>query len=84
MNNKQLVVKELKAKVVLIKYVEEHAFNFNLAFNENITKQIYLLIVKSMIEVVYHKKGKQIYDDWNKKKIPGLYLLAAYDIFTLL
>ena len=28
--NKQVVVKELKVKVDLTKYIEEHAFNFDL------------------------------------------------------
>ena len=96
-NNKQVVVKELKVKVDLTKYVEEHAFNFDLAFDENITnEQIYLQTVRPMIEAAFHKtkvtcfaygqtgSGKTFTMMGNKKQIPGLYLLAAYDIFTLL
>ena len=96
-NNKQVVVKELKVKVDLTKYVEEHAFNFDLAFDENITnEQIYLQTVRPMIEAAFHKtkvtcfaygqtgSGKTFTMMGNKRQIPGLYLLAAYDIFTLL
>ena len=96
-NNKQVVVKELKVKVDLTKYVEEHAFNFDLAFDENVTnEQIYLQTVRPMIEAAFHKtkvtcfaygqtgSGKTFTMMGNKRQIPGLYLLAAYDIFTLL
>ena len=38
---------ELKVTVDLTKYVEEHAFNFDLVFDENITnEQIYLQTVR--------------------------------------
>ena len=96
-NNKQVVVKELKVKVDLTKYVEEHAFNFDLAFDENVTnEQIYLQTVRPMIEAAFHKtkvtcfaygqtgSGKTFTMMGNKRQIPGLYLLAAYDIFALL
>ena len=96
-NNKQVVVKELKVKVDLTKYVEEHVFNFDLAFDENVTnEQIYLQTVRPMIEAAFHKtkvtcfaygqtgSGKTFTMMGNKKQIPGLYLLAAYDIFSLL
>ena len=96
-NNKQVVVKELKVKVDLTKYIEEHAFNFDLAFDENANnEQIYLQTVRPMIEAAFHKtkvtcfaygqtgSGKTFTMMGNKKQIPGLYLLAAYDIFTLL
>ena len=96
-NNKQVVVKELKVKVDLTKYIEEHAFNFDLAFDENITnEQIYLQTVRPMIEAAFHKtkvtcfaygqtgSGKTFTMMGNKRQIPGLYLLAAYDIFSLL
>ena len=96
-NNKQVVVKELKVKVDLTKYIEEHAFNLDLAFDENANnEQIYLQTVRPMIEAAFHKtkvtcfaygqtgSGKTFTMMGNKKQIPGLYLLAAYDIFTLL
>ena len=96
-NNRQVVVKELKVKVDLTKYIEEHAFNFDLAFDEMITnEQIYLQTVRPMIEAAFHKikvtcfaygqtgSGKTFTMMGNRRQIPGLYLLAAYDIFTLL
>ena len=96
-NNRQVVVKELKVKVDLTKYIEEHAFNFDLAFDESVTnEQIYLQTVRPMIEAAFHKikvtcfaygqtgSGKTFTMLGNRRQIPGLYLLAAYDIFTLL
>ena len=96
-NNRQVVVKELKVKVDLTKYIEEHAFNFDLVFDETITnEQIYLQTVRPMIEAAFHKikvtcfaygqtgSGKTFTMMGNRRQIPGLYLLAAYDIFTLL
>ena len=96
-NNRQVVVKELKVKVDLTKFIEEHAFNFDLAFDEFITnEQIYLQTVRPMIEAAFHKikvtcfaygqtgSGKTYTMMGNRRQIPGLYLLAAYDIFTLL
>ena len=96
-NNRQVVVKELKVKVDLTKYIEEHSFNFDLAFDETVTnEQIYLQTVRPMIEAAFHKvkvtcfaygqtgSGKTFTMMGNRRQIPGLYLLAAYDIFTLL
>ena len=96
-NNRQVVVKELKVKVDLTKYIEEHSFNFDTAFDESITnEQIYLQTVRPMIEAAFHKikvtcfaygqtgSGKTFTMMGNRRQIPGLYLLAAYDIFTLL
>ena len=36
-NGRQVVVKELKTKVDLTKFIEEHSFQFDLAFNEQTT-----------------------------------------------
>ena len=96
-NNKQVIVKELKTKVDLTKYIEEHSFTFDQAFNENATnEQIYLSTVRPMIEAAFHKtkvtcfaygqtgSGKTFTMMGNTKQIPGLYLLAAYDIFSIL
>ena len=96
-NNRQVVVKELKVKVDLTKYIEEHTFNFDLAFDETMTnEQIYLQTVRPMIEAAFHKikvtcfaygqtgSGKTFTMMGNRHQIPGLYLLAAFDIFTLL
>ena len=55
-NNRQVVVKELKVKVDLTKYIEEHSFNFDLAFDETVSnEQIYLQTVRPMIEAAFHK-----------------------------
>ena len=98
---RQVVVKELKQKVDLTKYIEEHSFQFDLAFNESTTnEQIYVETVRPMIEAAFNKTkvtcfaygqtgsgktytmmGNNIY---NNNTTPGMYLLAAYDIFTLL
>jgi len=96
-NNRQVVVKELKVKVDLTKYIEEHSFNFDLAFDETVSnEQIYLQTVRPMIEAAFHKikvtcfaygqtgSGKTFTMMGNRRQIPGLYLLAVYDIFTLL
>ena len=95
-NNRQVVVKELKVKVDLTKYIEEHAFNFDLAFDETMTnEQIYLQTVRPMIEAAFHKikvtcfaygqtgSGKTFTMMGNRHQIPGLYLLAAFDIIIL-
>ena len=93
----QVVVKELKTKVDLTKYIEEHSFIFDLAFAENSSnEQIYIQTIRPMIEAAFNKtkvtcfaygqtgSGKTFTMMGNNSKIPGMYLLAAYDIFTLL
>ena len=93
----QIVVKELKTKVDLTKYIEEHSFIFDLAFAENASnEQIYIQTIRPMIEAAFNKtkvtcfaygqtgSGKTFTMMGNNSKIPGMYLLAAYDIFTLL
>ena len=96
-DNKKVIVKEQKQKVDLTKYIEEHQFIFDLAFNQEATnEQIYLQAVRPMIEAAFNKtkvtcfaygqtgSGKTYTMMGIKNKIPGLYLLAAYDIFSLL
>lgn len=99
-NHRQVVVKELKTKVDLTKFIEEHSFNFDLAFNEQSTnEQIYIETVRPMIEAAFNKtkvtcfaygqtgSGKtftMMGSNGMDMSCPGMYLLAAYDIFTLL
>ena len=91
-----LIVKELKTKVDLTKYIEEHAFTFDLVYNDDTQNEtIYLETVRPMIEAAFNKtkvtcfaygqtgSGKT-FTMMGKATSPGLYLLAAYDIFTLL
>ena len=94
---KIVIVKEQKQKVDLTKYVEEHQFIFDLAYNQETTnEQIYSETVRPMIEAAFNKtkvtcfaygqtgSGKTYTMMGIKNKIPGLYLLAGYDIFSLL
>ena len=99
-NHHQVVVKELKQKVDLTKYIEEHSFQFDLAFNEATSnEQIYIETVRPMIEAAFNKtkvtcfaygqtgSGKtytMMGSNSSSNSTPGMYLLAAYDIFTLL
>ena len=99
-NHRQVIVKELKTKVDLTKFIEEHTFKFDLAFNEQTTnEQIYIETVRPMIEAAFNKTKVTCfaYGQTGSGKTytmmgangldmgtPGMYLLAAYDIFTLL
>ena len=99
-NGRQVVVKELKTKVDLTKFIEEHSFQFDLAFNEQTTnEQIYIETVRPMIEAAFNRtkvtcfaygqtgSGKtytMMGANGSEMVTPGMYLLAAYDIFTLL
>ena len=51
-----IIVKELKNKVDLTKYIEEHHFTFDAAYDEKSTnQQIYNEIVKPMIKAAFEK-----------------------------
>ena len=89
-------MKELKIKVDLIKYVEEHAFNFDLAFDEDVTKeQIYLQTVRPMIEAAFLKtkvtcftygltgSGKTFTMMGRKIQTTGLTFLQSYQGFSI-
>lgn len=91
-----LTVKELRSKVDLTKYIEEHPFTFDLVYDEtSLNENIYIETVRPMIEAAFNKakvtcfaygqtgSGKT-FTMMGKENSPGLYLLAAYDIFTLL
>ena len=96
-DNKKVIVKERKQKVDLTKYIEEHQFIFDLAYDHNSTnEEIYLETVRPMIQAAFNKvkvtcfaygqtgSGKTYTMMGVKNKIPGLYLFAGYDIFSLL
>lgn len=54
-----LVVKELKTKVDMTKYIEEHSFTFDNVYSEDSTNQeIYLETVRPMIEAAFKTKAK--------------------------
>jgi len=97
------VVREMKTKVDLTKYIEEHAFNFDRAFEETSTnQQIYLEAMRPLVQSLFNKakvtcfaygqtgSGKTYTmmgdsgTDCGGNSMPGLYLLAAQDIFALL
>ena len=95
--NKKVIVKEQKQKVDLTKYMEEHQFIFDLAYDQDATNEkIYLETVRPMIQAAFNKtkvtcfaygqtgSGKTYTMMGVKNKIPGLYLFAGYDIFSLL
>ena len=51
-----IIVKELKNKVDLTKYIEEHKFTFDRAYGDNSTNQmIYNEMLKPMIEAAFNK-----------------------------
>ena len=54
--NNTIIVKELKNKVDLTKYIEEHKFTFDRAYGDNSTNQlIYNEMLKPMIEAAFNK-----------------------------
>ena len=87
-----------RTKVDLTKYEEEYQFNFDAAFDEHTTnQQLYLAVVRPIVEAAFNRarvtcfaygqtgsgKTYTMLGDYNDR-VPGLYLLAAYDIFCLL
>ena len=55
-NKNTIIVKELKNKVDLTKYIEEHKFTFDRAYDENSSNQlIYNDMLKPMIEAAFNK-----------------------------
>ena len=54
--NNTIIVKELKNKVDLTKYIEEHKFTFDRAYGDNSSNQlIYNEMLKPMIEAAFNK-----------------------------
>lgn len=94
-NNDGIILKELKEKLDLTKYVEEHYFVFDQVYDENNSnKDIYNSCVKDLVEYAFDggKSTVFAYGQTGSGKtftmmgkdngnIPGLYLLACNDIF---
>ena len=58
-SKQSLIVKELKTKVDMSKYIEEHNFTFDNAYGEDSTNEdIYLETVRPMIEAAFYSKAK--------------------------
>jgi len=96
-----IIVKELKEKVDLTKYIEEHHFVFDQIFDTDTTNQdFYVQVVQPLVSALF--LGSKVtwfaYGQTGSGKthtmmgppgdiehqIPGMYLLAANDIFTLM
>lgn len=96
-----MVVKELKEKVDLTKYIEEHHFVFDQVFEDNVSNQeFYVQTVQPLVSALFlgskvtcfaygqtgsgktHTMMGPPVD--SEHKVPGMYLLAANDIFTLM
>jgi len=98
-----VIVREPKLKVDLTRYVEEHNFLFDQAFDETVTNErLYCACVRPIIDAVFKKakctcfaygqtgSGKTFTmmgppkGQTEKDKTPGIFLLAAQDIFRCL
>eukprot|EP01017_Pseudomicrothorax_dubius_P016156 TRINITY_DN1836_c0_g1_i1.p1 TRINITY_DN1836_c0_g1~~TRINITY_DN1836_c0_g1_i1.p1 ORF type:complete len:638 (+),score=143.28 TRINITY_DN1836_c0_g1_i1:107-2020(+) len=95
-----VIVRELKQKVDLTKYVEEHVFSFDQAFDENSSNEaLYCSAVRPIVSAAFAKakvtcfaygqtgSGKtftMMGDPNRDNPVPGLYSLAAQDIFRFL
>ncbi|CAD8082578.1 unnamed protein product [Paramecium sonneborni] len=93
-----VLLSEIKQKVDLTKYVEQHHFNFDLAFDESVNNEgVYATAVRPIIEAAFNKakctcfaygqtgSGKtftMLGDTENN--VHGLYLMASYDLFAIL
>ncbi|CAD8174640.1 unnamed protein product [Paramecium octaurelia] len=97
-NDNSVIVKEIKQKVDLTKYIEEHQFNFDLAFNQNHSnEQVYINAVRPIIRAAFQRakvtcfaygqtgsgKTYTMIGDI-ERQIPGMYLLAGQDIFQII
>ncbi|CAD8092114.1 unnamed protein product [Paramecium sonneborni] len=97
-NDNSVIVKEIKQKVDLTKYIEEHQFNFDLAFNQNNSnEQVYINAVRPIIRAAFQRakvtcfaygqtgsgKTYTMIGDI-ERQIPGMYLLAGQDIFQII
>lgn len=97
-DKRNVTVKETKAKINLEKYIDEHNFTFDIAYNEQTTNEIiYLECLRPMIQSAFASKSKITcfaYGQTGSGKTytmmgqgpncPGLYLFASYDIFNII
>lgn len=92
-----ICVKELKEKVDLTKYIEEYKFNFDRVFDETTDNEtLYIETVQPLVAAAFQGckitcfaygqtgSGKTHTMMGPSMEVPGIYLLAAHDIFTLL
>ncbi|CAD8092995.1 unnamed protein product [Paramecium sonneborni] len=93
-----VLLSEIKQKVDLTKYVEQHHFNFDLAFDESVNNEgVYSTAVRPIIEAAFNKakctcfaygqtgSGKTFTMLGDPEaNVPGLYLMASYDLFGIL
>ncbi|CAD8078428.1 unnamed protein product [Paramecium primaurelia] len=93
-----VLLSEIKQKVDLTKYVEQHHFNFDLAFDESVNNEgVYATAVRPIIEAAFNKakctcfaygqtgSGKTFTMLGDPEaNVPGLYLMASYDLFSIL
>lgn len=97
-SEKELVVKELRAKLDLTPYIEEHRFTFDATFDESSNNyHIYEVLLKPLVASAFDNakinvfaygqtgSGKTFTMMGNPEAgIPGLYLLAIEDLFSQL
>ncbi|OMJ75545.1 hypothetical protein SteCoe_25279 [Stentor coeruleus] len=88
-----LVVREQKLKVDLTKFIEEHHFTFDGVYSEEITNQeLYNSAIQPIVQAsfqgakvtcfAYGQTGSgKTFTMMGEDSIPGLYLLAANDLF---
>jgi kinesin family protein 2/24 len=97
---RELIVRELKQKVDLTKYIEEHAFVFDGVFDQHCDNfYIYEKTVKPLIDFAFQGgkvscfaygqtgsgKTYTMIGDYNDgKQVNGLYVLASQDVFSKL
>ncbi|OMJ68573.1 hypothetical protein SteCoe_33928 [Stentor coeruleus] len=88
-----LVVREQRVKVDLTRYTEEHSFAFDAVYSEDVNNQdLYISAVQPIVSAAFQSakvtcfaygqtgSGKT-YTMMGEGQTPGLYLLAARDIF---
>ena len=97
-NEKDLVLKELRVKVDMSKYIEEHEFTFDGSFSDNESNEdLYKKLVRPLVASAFDSSkitcfaygqtgsGKTFTMMGSiENNVPGLYLLAAKDIFSLI
>ena len=97
LSDQTIVVKEAKSKVDLTKYVEHHQFTFDEVFHEGTSnEELYVRAVQPLISATFEGAKTTVfaYGQTGSGKThtmmgleegpPGMYLLAANDIFSLL
>mmetsp|Transcript_28333 Transcript_28333/g.64199 ORF Transcript_28333/g.64199 Transcript_28333/m.64199 type:complete len:610 (-) Transcript_28333:252-2081(-) len=95
-NNQSLTVLEPKTKVDLTKFTEEHNFFFDEVLSDNtVNKEVYKRCGSPLVRYVFEKQGKascfaygqtgsgKTHTMMGNPEQPGLYFLAADEIFTL-